>query len=105
MWKVMGKNISMAEGDFGIALPARAIGITLTDADTVVFVFKNQMNGATVLEKEAEISSNIVTITFTETESELFPVGQYVYRVDWYQNGLFMCNIIPAGIFKVVDKA
>ena len=54
-WNVTNLNLSMAEGDYGIALPV--------------------------------------------------PVGGYVYCLDWYQNGNFMCNIIPSAQFKVVDKA
>jgi hypothetical protein len=44
-------------------------------------------------------------VCLTEEESALFPVGVYCYRLDWYQEGTFMCNIIPDAVFKVVDKA
>lgn len=31
--------------------------------------------------------------------------GFYTYSLDWYQDGAFLCNIIPAGEFRVVVKA
>ena len=105
MWNVNGKNISMAEGDFGVALPGNLIGTTLSAADTIRFTFKSQMNGSAILVKEYTPVHNLVTREFTAEESALFPVGSYVLSVDWYQNGVFMNNIIPASIFKVVDKA
>lgn len=107
MWKAMGRNISMAEGDYGerFVLPARCIGADLTADDTVRFTFKNQMNGSAILEKDFTPLDNVVMLFFTAEESALFPVGQYVYSVDWYKDGEFMCNIVPCGTFKVVDKA
>ena len=98
MWNVNGRNISMAEGDYGRALPIRCRGTDLTAADKIKFTFKRSMNGTTILD-------NLITLTFTEAESALFPFGQYVYSVDWYRNGSFMCNLIPVSLFKVVDKA
>ena len=105
MWKVFGNSISMAEGDFGVPLPATISGITMTASDTLKFVFKDGVNGNTILEKEYTPSDNTLVLEFTEAESTLFAVGQYVYRLDWYQGGVFMNNIILAGAFKVVDKA
>lgn len=105
MWKAMGRNISMAEGDFGISLPARVIGATVSTSDSIKFTFKTHMNGTTILEKDCVPADNAVTLVFSEAESGLFTVGNYVYKADWYQNGVFMCNIVPCGLFKVVDKA
>lgn len=105
MWRVLGKNISMVEGDYGVALPGNLIGTTLSAADTIRFTFKSQMNGSVILVKEYTPVHNLITLDFTAEESALFPVGSYVYSVDWYQNGVFMNNIVPASIFKVVDKA
>jgi len=96
----------MAEGDFGLLLPATVEGITFGENDSLKFTFKDTMNGETILEKDfSEAVDNTVQLVFTEEESELFPVGSYVYRLDWYQAGSFMCNIIEAANFKVVDKA
>ena len=48
---------------------------------------------------------NTIPLAFTEEESALLSVGTYYYALDWYQNGAFLCNIIPASTLKVVDKA
>lgn len=105
MWKVFGNSISMAEGDFGIPLPATVKGATLTASDIIKFTFKSRVNGVVILEKEFAPASNSFVLELTEAESDLFPVGKYVYSADWYQNGIFLCNIVPCGLFKVVDKA
>ena len=106
MWKVNGYELTMAENDFGIALPTTVTGTTLGGQDCLKFVFKDVMNGDTILEKDFnDIAQNTVRLELTASESALFPIGRYVYRLDWYQNGVFMCNLIPVSTFKVVDKA
>lgn len=105
MWRVSGNTLTAAEGDYGIQLPVTVSGTTLTASDTLKFTFKSSVNGETVLEKELTPTNNTVDLEFTSADSELFEVGAYVYSLDWYQNGVFMCNLIPHGIFKVVDKA
>lgn len=105
MWKVSGNTLTAAEGDYGIQLPVTVSGTTLTAQDTLKFAFKDATNGTPILEKELIPTNNTVDLEFTSDDSELFEVGVYVYSLDWYQNGLFMCNLIPNGIFKVVDKA
>lgn len=117
MWKVNGTILQMAEGDYGVALPVTVSGATLGASDTIKFTFKSALGGTAILEKVYAAPSpeplrmgeasapNTVNLEFTEAESALFAVGVYVYSMDWYQDGNFLCNIIPAGIFKVVDKA
>ena len=127
MWKATDTTIQMAEGDYGIALPVTVSGAALGSSETIKFTFKRAMNGETVLTKEysapsqigeivdwgngggysrsAPAAPNTVNLEFSEAESALFPVGVYFYSMDWYQDGNFLCNIIPAGILKVVDKA
>lgn len=106
MWKASGKTFSMAEGDFGLAIPCTIKGISFSASDSVRFTFKNAVDGNVILVKEfSNISNNTVYLMFTEEESALFAVGSYVYNLDWYQDGVFMCNIVPTGTFKVVNKA
>ena len=105
MWAVQGLTIQMAEGDYGIDLPVTISGTTLTTSDTLKFVILTARNGRGILEKGYTPENNTVNLELTEEESALFPPKMYVYRLDWYQNGSFMCNIIPEGVFKVVDKA
>ena len=92
----------MTEGDFGVALPITISGVTLGAQDSVRFTLKQ--NGETILTKDfANITNNTVQLIFAENETP--PVGLYVYSLDWYQLGTFMCNIVPCAAFKVVDKA
>jgi hypothetical protein len=105
-WKVTGQSLTMVEGDFGIKLPVTVSGIEFGTQDSIKVVFKTERNGSVLLEKSfTGIAENTFDIELTEAESALFPVGAYVYTLDWYQDGNFMCNIIPCADFKVVDKA
>ena len=104
MWNVSGNSLSMAEGDWGVKLPVNVSGVTFSASDSIKIVIKN--GETTLVEKEyTNITQNTVNLELTEAESALLPVGNYVYRLDWYQDGAFMCNIIPISTFKVVDKA
>lgn len=108
MWDTKGLTVSMAEGDYGIILPVEIEieGVTLGTLDSIKIVFRTSINGDLILEKNYDgIENNTVNLEFTEDESALFPVGSYVYGLDWYQSGNFMCNIITSSPFKVVDKA
>lgn len=105
-WSETGQNLSMAEGDFGIKLPITVSGITFSQSDEILLVIKTKINGEDVLTKTfSNIIENTIDLELTEAESALLAVGTYVYRLDWYQNGAFLCNIIPTAEFKVVDKA
>lgn len=106
MWKVNGDKLQMAEGDYSVALPVTVSGVTLDASDSLKFTFVRQQNGYKVLEKEySGIVDNKVNLEFTEEESAMFKIGNYAYSLDWYQDGNFMCNIIPRATFEVVDKA
>ena len=96
----------MAEGDWGIQLPITITGTTFAENDEVKLTIKTALNGGTILEKTfSDLTDNTANLELTEAESALLPVGSYVYRLDWYQDGTFMCNIIPIASLKVVDKA
>lgn len=107
MWSVRGVYLEMAEGDYGIALPVTVDGTTLAAGDSLKFTFKTCQNGDVVLEKDyTNIVNNTVELSFTESESAQFAINKtYVYALDWYKNGVFMCNLIPMGTLRVVDKA
>jgi hypothetical protein len=96
----------MAEGDYGISLPITVHGTELGGNDSLRVTIKTRKNGETILEKNYfDIEDNTVELELTQTESAKLPVGVYVYSLDWYQNGIFMCNIVLCSLFKVVDKA
>ena len=104
MWNVNGLQLNMTESDWGVKLPVTVSGVTFANNDSVKIVIKS--GETTIIEKEyTNITQNTVNLELTEAESALLPVGIYVYRLDWYQDGAFMCNIIPISTFKVVDKA
>ena len=95
----------MTEGDWGIQLPISISGTTFTANDEVQLVVKTACNGTEMLNKTfSNISNNTVMLELTQTESDALKVGSYVYRLDWFQDNAFMCNIIPWASFKVVEK-
>ena len=106
MWNVNGQDLKMVEGDWGIQLPVTVSGTTLTVSDELKLTIKTAINGDTIVSKTfTNIQQNTVNLELTEGESALLPVGSYVYLLDWYQDGAFMCNIVPYALFKVVEKA
>lgn len=106
MWNVIGANLQMTEGDYGVSLPVEIKGTTLGEQDSIKLTFKTAVNGDEILSKTFDgITDNTVSLELTDEESALFSVGGYVYCLDWYQNGNFMCNIIPYAQFWVVGKA
>ena len=104
MWAVSGNHLTMTEGDWGVQLPVTVSGVTFSASDSVRIVIKKGET-ALVSKEYTNIAQNTVNLELTEAQSALLPVGSYVYSLDWYQNGAFMCNIIPTAVFKVVDKA
>lgn len=106
MWKVNGKNLTMTEGDFGLELPVAISGTTFAASDSVKIIVKATPNSEAIIEKTfSDIQDNTVKLVLSESESALLNVGTYVYTLDWYSDGVFMCNIIEQATFKVVDKA
>lgn len=106
MWQTNNTMLKMVEGDYGIDLPVTVNGVTFANEDTLVFTLKNAPNGDTLITKTfTDIADNTITLTLTEEESAELSVGTYFWVLDWYQSGAFLCNIIPCGLFRVVDKA
>lgn len=106
MWKSKDIEISMAEGDYGIKLPITIHDVVFSSSDSIKITIKTRLNGEDILEKTFDdIQDNTIQLEFTKQESDKLPVGVYVYRLDWYQNGVFMCNVVLCSPFKVVDKA
>lgn len=104
MWTSNGNSIQMTEGDFGIALPITISGVTFASNDSIRIEIKK--DAETVLTKDfTNIVGNEISLELTAEESELLTVGVYLYSLDWYRDGAFMCNIVPFGLFVVGDKA
>ena len=106
MWIVNNLDFKMVEGDWGVELPITFEDITLTASDELKFVIKSASDGDVLVTKVfTNISENTINLALTESETALLPVGTYAYTLDWYQSGAFLCNLIPCGIFRVVNKA
>lgn len=106
MWDASGINISMVEGDFGVGLPILIEGATLGANDSIMVKIKRKADGRLMLTKDFNsIQDNQIELILTEAETQQLRIGEYIYSLDWYQNGSFLCNVIPFGAFRVVDKA
>lgn len=105
MWGGSAGSLRMTEGDYGITLPFKVSGADLGVNDSLKFVFKKKVNGEAVIEKTYEgIVDNTAPLCFTEAESAELKPGVYVYSLDWYQDGSFLCNIIEKGSLEVEEK-
>ncbi len=105
-WEVIGNNIEMTRGDYGVQLPIVISGPSLTSLDAVKFTLKDGVGGPVILEKTfTNISSNTVNLELSEADTAKLQPRSYVYNLDWYQSGAFLCNIIGNASFKVVGKA
>lgn len=106
MWIANNLDFKMVEGDWGVELPITFEDITLTASDELKFVIKSASDGDVLVTKVfTNISENTINLALTASETALLPVGTYVYSLDWYQSGAFMCNLVPCGVFRVVNKA
>ena len=106
MWDTGNKNlIKRVEKDWGIQLPIKIEGIEFTDHDQILFTLKTEIDGELVFTKTFDhISENTISLSLTEEETNMLTVRDYAYSLDWYQDGAFLCNIIPTAIFRVVNK-
>ena len=106
MWGAVGNNLTMTEKDFGVGLKTTLKGIPFTNGDSILFTFKDKMNGNTILTKEfTDIQDNQFSLVLTQADSLLLPIGNYVYSADWYREGSFMCCLVEQATLKVGDKA
>lgn len=102
-------RITMTEGDFGITLPIELITEdeeTITNDDEfVIKIFKKINTEPLITKTYSNIENDTIEFSMTEQESLLLSVGDYYYDLDWYQNGIFMCNLVRAEGFVVEEKA
>lgn len=96
----------MTEGDYGITLPITISGATLYESDNVELTVKKNAKGEKILTKTyTGITNNTINFLLTEEESVLLPPSMYVYTLDWYRDGKFLCNVIKNGLFEVERKS
>lgn len=101
-------RIIMTEGDFGLIL---SIEITPEEGELItqdtnfqINIFKEINEEPLISKTYSNIENNIIPFELTEEESLLLPVGKYIYDLDWYENGAFMCNIIAKEKYTVIEK-
>lgn len=102
------KKITMTEGDFGITLPIEINieGTTLSSTDKFVLKIFKEINKESIIEKVFEnITNNTIELKFTEEESKKLEVGSYYYDLDWFQEDVFLSNILARKKFTVREKA
>ena len=106
MWSGNAYNLTMVEGDYGIQCPIVIEGVTLTASDAFLITIKDKANGEIIIAKDYDnITKNTIPFELTDAESELLSPGFYVFTLDWYQSGSFLCNLIANGSLNVEDKA
>ena len=94
----------MVEGDFGQPLIMNIVGGTITQEDVINFFVKNDA-GDIILSKDfTNVVDNKIHFVLTKEESDKLQVGNYVYNLDWFRDGVFMNNIKNNEIFQVKDK-
>ncbi len=100
-------EIEMVEGDYGITLPIIIeTEDTLSASDRFVLKIFKKINGDPLISKDySNIQNNTINFELTETESLSLPVGRYFYDLDWYQNDVFMCNLVAHESYVVNEKA
>ena len=109
MWNKKNKNstdLIMDEGDFGVEIDVAILGVSISSADTIRVTVRKEKNGDIVIEKEyTDIGDDdTIQLSWTEAETESLTPGTYVYTLDWYQNGVFMCCIVNNSKLQVRDK-
>jgi len=109
MWNVKNKNstdLTMCEGDYGIEFPFTFEGFPISTLDTLKLTVKKEKNGDPYIEKEFTVDGSFtIQLSFTEEESAMLTPGTYIYILDWYSSGVFMCNMVNNSKLKVEDKA
>ena len=104
MIKYKNGKLSMVEGDFGQPLIMNIVGGTIAQEDVINFFVKNDA-GDIILSKDfTNVVDNKVHFVLTKEESDKLQVGNYVYNLDWFRDGVFMNNIKNNEIFQVKDK-
>lgn len=106
MWRVADLMITMTEGDYGLKLPVTLNGVTMSANDEIRLTIKDRINGNELVTLNySDIQDDTFNIELTEADTNKLPVGSFVYSVEWYQDGFFMCCLVEKAPFKVVEKA
>ena len=106
MWKVNGTKLEMTVGDYGFALPFKVTGISISESDSVKISIQKVQNDAPIIEKIVSAEEdNTFRLLLSAEDSAKLVIGNYLYRIDWYRDGVFMYCLIESALLKVVYKA
>lgn len=99
-------NIEMVEGDYGIVLPIIIKNEAITSVDKFSIKIFKEVNTEAIIEKEyRNIKENTINFMLTKEDSNKLKPGKYLYDLDWFQNDVFLSNILRKKKFTVQEKA
>lgn len=102
------QKIGITEGDYGKVLPLELedLDTELTSDDKFSLKIFKEIDGKPIIEQVYEnIVDNTIEFKLTKEESALLEIGSYYYDIDWYQENVFLTNIVKKKIFEVSEKA
>lgn len=103
MFDTFKNKITMTEGDYGVSLPIHFIDAGFESNDSIKVTI--MVDSDTSIEKTyTEIVDDTIDFSLTEAESNLLPVGFYLYSIEWYQDGVFKDCILEKSPFVVSER-
>lgn len=103
MFDTFKYKITMTEGDYGVSIPIHFIDAEFESDDSVKVTI--MVDSETKIEKTyTNIVDDTIDFSLTEAESNLLPVGFYLYSIEWYQDGVFKDCILEKSPFVVSER-
>lgn len=104
-----GETITMDVNDFGQTLPVYITDINIDPSDKVIFEVKKNTDSSPIIRKEYEnsiISNNEFDffISFTESESKMLNVGNYIYYIRLVRGNELVNTLISGSPFIVKNS-
>lgn len=97
-------KITMHEGDFGLILPIQFP--KAADGDIIKFTIKKQNEeNEQILDLDFEVTSEMIDFTLSQNDSSKLEIGEYLYDVKQYREGVLENTIATDCIYEVVRGA
>lgn len=96
-----GRNIMMAEGDFGETLPFELSGEGIEEGDVFVLKIKKNIKSEEIIKKEFTLENNCFNLSFTKEEAKKINEGNYLWGLKQYRNDKLINTIVQAEKFIV----
>lgn len=91
MLRVNGKQLIMNQGDYGETITFKLCHGNILENDTVTVIIEDKRTLNNVLEIAADIvDSTTFEITITEQQTDLLPVGTYLWGILWERDGVLV---------------